>query len=413
MNDFIVSIPKELQYSLLLFALFIFPRVLQRFRLPSAITCLALGVAAGMGFQLFESDSTIELLSTFGIVSLFLFAGLEVDFRELQRNRTTLGVHLAIRISLLVLVTILASHIFTLPIQSAALMALALTTPSTGFILDSLPALGVTENEKGWIKAKAIAAELLALLVLFLALQPLQADSILFAVFALGVTVATLPFIFRFFASRILPFAPKSEFAFLLIVAVLTAYVTRALGAYYLIGAFVVGLTAQRFRERMPAIASERMVHAVEVFASFFVPFYFFHAGLKLRQEDFAPLASGIGLLFILAFVPISVLLVALQRRFSLHEPLKKGARVGIAITPTLVFTLVIAEILKQRFALSDTLFGALVIYALGTTLLPGFILRIPPPQLEELKAPEAVSVHQGSRERPAPDTMNETVPGE
>ena len=59
-------------------------------------------------------------------------------------------------------------------------------------------------------------------------------------------------------------------------------------GVYYLVGAFVVGITAQRFRERLPAIASDQMLHAVEVFASFFVPFYFFSAGLHVRHEDFA-----------------------------------------------------------------------------------------------------------------------------
>ena len=29
------------------------------------------------------------------------------------------------------------------------------------------------------------------------------------------------------------------------------------------------------------------MIHAVEMFASFFVPFYFFYAGLTLRTGDF------------------------------------------------------------------------------------------------------------------------------
>ena len=53
------------------------PRGLQRFRLPGAITALALGAVASIGFHAFHGDSTIELLGTLGIVAAFLFAGLE------------------------------------------------------------------------------------------------------------------------------------------------------------------------------------------------------------------------------------------------------------------------------------------------------------------------------------------------
>lgn len=71
---------QEVMYVILLFALFVLPRMMARLRIPTAITGFGLGVVAGMGFGLFTHDPTIELLSTFGIVSLFLFAGLDVDF---------------------------------------------------------------------------------------------------------------------------------------------------------------------------------------------------------------------------------------------------------------------------------------------------------------------------------------------
>ena len=77
----------ELQYLLLVVGLFIVARTLQRFRLPSAVTAVALGVAVRVGLDWFHGDSTIELLGTLGIVSMFLFAGLEVDFAELARGQ--------------------------------------------------------------------------------------------------------------------------------------------------------------------------------------------------------------------------------------------------------------------------------------------------------------------------------------
>lgn len=64
---------KEIQYALLIFGLFIIPRALQRFRLPSAITSVGLGALLSIGFHLFHDDSTINPLATLGIVSMFLF----------------------------------------------------------------------------------------------------------------------------------------------------------------------------------------------------------------------------------------------------------------------------------------------------------------------------------------------------
>ncbi|MEZ4818929.1 MAG: hypothetical protein R3A45_03160 [Bdellovibrionota bacterium] len=40
---------------------------------------------------------------------------------------------------------------------------MAILTPSTGFILDSLNALQMDQEEKFWIKTKAIATEIVAL----------------------------------------------------------------------------------------------------------------------------------------------------------------------------------------------------------------------------------------------------------
>jgi Kef-type K+ transport system membrane component KefB len=75
-------------------------------------------------------------------------------------------------------------------------------------------------------------------------------------------------------------------------VAVLSAFITRRLGVYYLVGAFVVGVSAQNFKRWLPALGTDNMLHSVEVFASFFIPFYFFQAGLQLNRSDFQLLSS-------------------------------------------------------------------------------------------------------------------------
>jgi Kef-type K+ transport system membrane component KefB len=201
------------------------------------------------------------------------------------------------------------------------------------------------------------------------------------ATLALGAMMFCLPLVLRAFARWIAPHAPHSEFAFLVILAVVCAMVTRKLGVYYLVGAFVVGMAAKNLRKQLPAMASDRMVHATEAFASLFIPFYFFHAGLALRAENLGLEAWGWGLAFLAALLPLRIALVALHR-LRLHEGLRSGLRVGVPLVPTLVFTLVLAEILRERCDLPPSIFGGLVIYALGTTLIPGFVMHAPPPEL-------------------------------
>jgi Kef-type K+ transport system membrane component KefB len=369
-------------YVVLLFALFVLPRALQRFGLPTAVTALGLGALSALGFGLFVNDPAVHLLATFGIVSLFLFAGLDVEVAELRREWRVLGQHLALRLVALGGVAYVAMRALDMRPRPAALVALALLTPSTGFILDSLGSLGLSDRERFWIRSKAIATEFLALAVLFVTLQSNTWLQLGASALALGAMVALLPAVFRFFARVVVPYAPKSEFAFLIMVAVVCAILTHALGVYYLVGAFVVGMAAQRFREHLPSMASEKMLHAVEAFASLFVPFYFFHVGLELSPEDFRTDALLITVAF-LAVIPGRILLVWLPRQLMLRESFRNTLRVSLPMLPTLVFTLVIVEILRDRFGAPPAIVGALILYTLVTTVLPPLVLRVPPPEFD------------------------------
>ena len=392
-----MTLSPELGYVGILFALFVVPRALQRFFVPAAITSLALGAVTGLGLELYQHDTTIHLLSAFGIVALFLFAGLEVDREELRGNAAILVQHLAVRAVLLAAVAFAIARFLHLEPRAAMLLALALLTPSTGFILDSIDQLGLTPPEKRWVKSKAIATELLALLVLFATLQSTTVERMAVSLAVLAGMIVLLPLLFRVFAALVVPFAPRSEFAFLLMIAVAAAFVTRELGVYYLVGAFVVGMAAQRFRERLPAMASEKMIHAVEMFASFFVPFYFFNAGLQLRRTDFSSEALLYGLAFLAVMVPLRIAAVIVHRRVALREGRHIGVRIAVAMLPTLIFGLVIAEILRDRFAAPPAIFGGVILYTLATTVLPAFLFK--------REVTEFVEPHAPDLEGPAPNS--------
>jgi Kef-type K+ transport system membrane component KefB len=183
------------------------------------------------------------------------------------------------------------------------------------------------------------------------------------------------------------PYAPRSEFAFLLMVGVACAYATTLLGVYYLVGAFVVGFAAQQFRESHPAMSSEKMVDALESFGSVFIPFYFFYAGTEIQSGHLEAKALIAGAALVVALVPLRVAVISLHRKLTLNESFANSRRVASAMIPTLVFTLVIVGILRERYALSPTFAGALVIYTVVNTTLPGFILRSQPADFEDVEA--------------------------
>lgn len=370
----------------LLFALFLIPKMLQRFRIPGAITSLLMGVAANE-LGLFPGDLTLRLFATLGIVSLFLFAGLEIDGPELRRNARPLILHAAIWTATAAVAAIAAFLILDVPVRPAALIALALVTPSTGFILSSLASFGLAPSEQRTVRTYAIGSELIALAVLFFVLQSTSARQLALSLAAMAAVVILIPLAFRAFATLVAPYAPRSEFAFLLMVGVACAYATRLLGVYYLVGAFLVGVAAQRFRASHPAMSSERMVDALESFGSVFIPFYFFHAGTEIIRAHLSWPAVGIGLLLVATLVPVRVAVISLHRKLALGESFAISRRVGSAMVPTLVFTLVILGILTDRFALSPVLAGALVLYTVVNTTLPAFILKAQPADFEDVEA--------------------------
>jgi Kef-type K+ transport system membrane component KefB len=392
--DYLKSV--EVLYILLIFVIFIVPKLLQRLRLPAAITAFGIGVAFALGFGYFQDDATVKLLATLGIVTLFLHAGLDINISDLRRNQKILVQHVLLFVMLLAVAATLAFALFDIPMRLSLLIALALATPSTGFILDSIRGLDLTSEEKEWVKTKAVATELVALVLMFFTLQSLTLSTFLISIGTVLALIVLIPLLFRFFATKIAPFAPDSEFAFLIMLATACAFITRKIGAYYLVGAFVVGIAARQFQQKIPSVTSERLIGAVELFASFFVPFYFFYSGSQLTRDDFTSSTWLLALIFVASMIPMRTLMVILHRRVVLRESTAEGSRVAVTLLPTLVFTLVLAQLMREHFDVGNTIYGALIIYAIANSLIVSFVFRGPQPDYSVHVLEDGVSRIEG-----------------
>ncbi|HYX34544.1 MAG TPA: cation:proton antiporter [Oligoflexus sp.] len=366
----------DLSFVALVFGLFVLPRYLERWHIPAGITAFGLGLAAASCCQAFRFDQLLGFLAVLGISSLFLLAGIEADLSELKKVWRFLAVHVAGTLGVLALITTAALQLFDLPFNVAGLLALALATPSTGFILDAIPSLPLSEEQRFWVKSKAIGTELVALLIMFFLLQSHSLEKLSLSALGLFLIIAVLPLVFMGFAKIVSPHAKNSEFSFFIVLAVLVGIATKRLGTYYLVGAFIVGLAVQRFEDLFEVMNAHKVYDALKLFCTFFVPFYFYRAGNRLSLDVFSTEALTGGLALTLIIVPLRLLPVFIQRRMQFRESFKQILTVGISITPTLVFGLVIAEILRTRYNLAPDIFGALVTYTILVTIIPGFILR-------------------------------------
>lgn len=86
--------------------------------------------------------------------------------------------------------------------------------------------------------------------------------------------------------------------------------------------------------------------------------------------------ALAIGLALSALFPPLRIGVVWLQRRVFLHEERESSLRVSMALAPTLIFTLVLAATLRDRYGVDPSLYGGLLVYAALSTALPSALLK-------------------------------------
>jgi Kef-type K+ transport system membrane component KefB len=240
---------------------------------------------------------------------------------------------------------------------------------------------GLDESEQSEVAINAIAGEIAALLVLVVVAQAGSAVSLAISGIVLALLIVLTPLFFLFLGRHVMPYAPGSEFSLLVMVGIICAVITQNIGVHYLIGAFVAGLVAGLLRTRMETLASPDNLHAVRLFASFFIPFYFFHEGLDVPAGALVAKSLLYGVALSAAMIPVRLAKTWLQARYISHRSARGAFRVSMALVPTLIFTLVIAGILRESFHISDSLYGGLLVYAGITTMLPS--LMRPPIKIE------------------------------
>lgn len=375
MNSLVLT--RDLEYLLIFSSVLLLPKLLLRFKIPSGITALILGT----GFAIFDpnikTNELFRFLSQIGITSLFVFSGLEVEFKEFKEDKDYLIKYGLKSIIVLVIMAFALQSIFTFSFQASIILALGLFTPSAGFIINTLHSFKMCEDQEYWIKSKAISKEVISILLMFFALQINNWKLLLISLGFFGALFFILPFVFRFYIKFIKPYAPNSEVPFLVVTSLFCGVISKELGAYYLVGAFIVGLIGSQFKQKLIKKDEQVLFTSLSGFFNVFLPFYFFYAGAKLTLDGFNWDAIQLGLLFLIILIPIRLVLITTSIKILLQNIKMHAYRISLSLMPTLIFGLVIAGILKEKNLVSNQVVYALIFYTLVSSLLPSILFPI------------------------------------
>jgi len=354
-------------------------------KIPDALTELMIGIILGIALpSFFFIDDMITILGTIGVVTLFVFSGMEVDTTFIVTNKKFFTEHIILHILIFVAVGISIFFYLETSPQIALLVSLALTTPSASFILSSIRTL--EKERKQWIESKALAGEITALILMVILLSLTDITRLLLSLVTLVLLITLLPIILEFLFKKLFSKFIGCEFSFIFVVTMISAFITEFVGIHFLVGAFIAGFVAKRFINDI--VKDESYEHCSEVFGQqiiigfgyfvlIFAPFYFFSVGLKMKSSMFSFDTLYLAVVICIIIVIVRIGIMSAHRIVRMKEKISTALSINALCIPTLVFTFVITDILLKQFLIGDRIYNVLMLYGVFTSIVGTAVLLL------------------------------------
>jgi Kef-type K+ transport system membrane component KefB/mannitol/fructose-specific phosphotransferase system IIA component (Ntr-type) len=334
------------------------------------------------------AQSMIEAYTAIAVILLLVVVGVEVDLGVVRRRGRS-----ALLTGLLGIVLPMASGVVLglwLPASDlvdpgrrgvvAVLLGVALSISALPVIAKTLLDLGLFKSRVGLlVMAAAMIDDVIGWLALSLLLGPLRGSGVNLASFARTVLLSALfagamlvvgrrlieRALARIEVASAAAVGPGRVLSLVILLALFGAAATHALGLHAVFGGFIVGLTVGR-----SARVRERTRMAIEDFVvNVFAPVFFASIGLRVDfvQSFDARLCT---LVFLVATIP-KLLGCALGARLGGMQ-WRQAAAVGFGMNARGAMGIILAEIARGSGLLRDSMFEALVVMSLLTSLTSG-----------------------------------------
>jgi Kef-type K+ transport system membrane component KefB/mannitol/fructose-specific phosphotransferase system IIA component (Ntr-type) len=334
--------------------------------------------------------SMLSGYTTISVVLLLVVAGLEVDLHIVQRRgRSALTVALlGMLMPMLggfVLGYLVPDSVLAHPDQRglfAIFIGVALSISALPVIAKTLLDLGLFKTDIGLIvMSAAMINDLVGWIAFSILLGPMRGGGIDFLHLAMTIGFAVLfaagaLLLGRRLVDRVLArieqqpdLAPGRILSLLIVVAILGASATQAIGIHAVLGGFIVGVMvgdSPRLRERTRQTIQQFVTNV-------FAPVFF--ASVALRVDFFANFDV---VLCLVVFVIASVAKVvgcSVGARIS-GMPWRESLAVGFGLNARGAMEIILALLARDAGLVDDRVFVALVTMAIGTSLLAGPMMK-------------------------------------
>lgn len=333
------------------------------------------------GGQVMQVAHAVDVFSRYGVIFLLFMVGLETDLKAMRRVGTdsirvaVLGVVLPVALGFACVLMLRPDD----PLNSTMFIAATLGATSIGVAAQVLKEMGRAQSREGRIiLGAAICDDILGLIILAIvsgfvvsgAIVPADLVSIIFLSIAFLVAAFVLgPATVRRLAAIMnrLDFVEAKMFTSYLFVMVL-AWLANLVGLATIIGAFAAGIILHdgyfkdhRDADKEHVISIRQLIEPLEVIL---VPIFFILMGIQVKIETFMswPVLTLAGGLLLAAFVG------KILSGFGARRPANKWA-IGFGMLPRGEVGLVFAAIGRSLNVIDDSIFAAIVLMVLVTTL--------------------------------------------
>lgn len=370
-------------FALTMALLMLAPIVARRLHLPDIVGYILAGAVAGPSvLGLLVRAGTFDLLGTVGLLYLMFMAGVSLDLAQFSKLRSR-SIAFGSASFFIPQVMALGVGIYFLGMSvPTALLLGSIVGSHTLLAYPIAERLGITKSKSVIMAIGAtIITDLLSLLILAVVIASVGGDAGLgfwlrFVIFV-GVWAAAvlilLPRFGRWFL-RTVRLGGVVDFAFLLSMVFLTAWLAEVVGLAPIIGAFLAGLTMNQLVPRQ----SPLMTRITFVGNALFIPFFLISVGMLI---DVGVLVSSLAVWGLaLAFTTLVVVgktAAALLARFVYKYSPEEGWAVAGLTIPQAAATLAVTLVGFDVGLFSETAVNAVVVMILLTSLLgPSLVER-------------------------------------
>lgn len=282
-------------FSTILFIILLSPIVLRKIKIPAIIGLILSGVIIGpngiglIGAKLLESDGSVKLFSTIGLLYIMFMAGLELDMSQFKKYRAksfTFGfLTFIIPITLGYPICLYALHLN----PTASILTASMFATHTLVAYPIISRLGISKNT---VVAVAVGGTILTdtAVLIILAIITSSVGGQLDAAFWIRLVTSMaifsfimffiIPKIARWFFSK-LDSEKTAHYIFVLSVVFFAAFLAEVAGVEHIIGAFVAGLVLNKLIPH-----SSALMNKIDFIGnSLFIPFFLISVGMVVNYK--------------------------------------------------------------------------------------------------------------------------------